>query len=281
MPNYTFGSFVLNASSNGLGYFLVSKDIDLPVIKPTTALIARRIGVKKTGESVDARTITLGIQVVGSSRTDLISRLDSLTQALSLRGQACCIHEDGRYFQNCDALSGPIKFSAGGGIVQALMVVVITAYDPYAYASMLSTYDTGTVALSLVNGNYTFPALLIPGGGTVASLPLIRLYNRTASGATQWTSLTISQTTDNQQLSATSVAAAPLPAVNGDYVDIQCDPSQVNGWTIQTNNSGKFTEPTGVFPVLEPGATAFTISVASSAAVSAEAVFSWTSRYAI
>lgn len=281
MANYTFGAFQLNAFSGGYGLILLDKNIDMPVVKPVTFPMARRDGHKKSGEQVEPRNISIRLKVVGSSRLDLLSRIDSLMQALSLRGQNLYIHDSGtRYFQNVDALSAPVQFKAGAGVVQAEIAVAFTAYDPYSYSSSQSTYDTGTVALTLSGGVYNFSAINITGGGSVYSYPLIRIYNRTSVGATQWTSLTISQTNDSQTLTATHSAATPLPAANGDYVDIQCDPSQSpNGWTIQTNGNGLFVEPVGVFPVVEPGSTTFNISISTSAAVSAEAVFSWLPRW--
>lgn len=271
-----------------------------------------------------------------------------------MRGQTLCLHEDGRYYQNVDAISAPVKFQAGNGVVSCTVNIVFTSYDPYAYASALSTYDSGTVALTLASSLWNFSAIAITGGGTVYSLPLIRLYNRTSTGSTTltaarnsgtpyttiavnatsfsgsigdtiilthgatsqtitvatafsvgtttitvssftptvtfsigdaakkntaWSSLQIVQTNDNQTLTGTSTTGVPLPAANGDYVDIQSDPSSSTGWTIQTNSSGLYTEPVGVFPVMEPVSTTFNIGIACGSAVSAEAVFSWLPRY--
>lgn len=354
MPNYTFGSYVLNSASGGLGNWLLAKNLDMPVIKPQTHVVARRDGTKKSGEIVDPRTINVSLKIIGSSRTDLISRLDALQQALALRGQQLCIHEDGRYFQNVDAVSATAKFAAGTGIVQATVDIAFIAYDPYAYASTSSSYDTGTVALTLSSSVWNFSTLNITGGGTIYAYPLIRLYNRTSTGqttltaarnsgtayttiavaatsfsgsvgdiisithstttqnltvatafsvgattitvnsftasanyvsgdvakkVTDWTSISISQSNDSQTLSTVSTSSVPLPSANGDYIDFQCDPGPANGWTIITNNSGKYSDPVGVFPIIEPSSTSFSIAIASSSAVSAQAVFSWLARY--
>lgn len=354
MPNYTFGGFTLNASSGGLGYFLIGKELPIPVAKPITSIIARRAGAKKSGETVEPRTVAVALKVVGSSRTDLVSRIDTLQAALALRGQALCIHEDGRYYQNVDALSAPLAFKSGSGVVQAEVSIVFLCYDPYAYSSTLSTYDSGTVTLTLSASLWNFPAIVQAGGGTQYSYPLIRLYNRTSTGSTtltsarnngtayttiavaatsfsgvsgdqitithggttqtltvnanfsvgatsitvvsftaganyvssdvaakvtQWNTLTITQTNDSQTLTGSSSATAPLPALNGDYVDIQCDPAPQNGWTIITNNSGNLTEPIGLFPVLEPGNTTLNIGISCGSAVKAEAVISWLPRW--
>src|SRR5690242_6386750 len=146
MTNYTFGSFVINQNASGLGYFLLSKELPMPEVAPVTFPIARRDGPKKSGEHVKERNIAVTLKIVGSSLLDLLSRLDSLQQALSLRGQLLYIHDSGtRYYQNVDALNAPVKFSAGQGIVQCTVNIAFITYDPYAYSSSSSNYDTGTV----------------------------------------------------------------------------------------------------------------------------------------
>lgn len=350
---FSFGNFQLNANSGGLGYFVTSREFPLPVVKPTVSPIPRLAGAKKSGEQIDVRSITITIKVVGTSRTDVISRIDTLQQALALRSQPLVIHEDGRYYQSVDALSAPASFQAGGGVVDCDVQCVFTAYDPFAYSATPSTYDTGSTTLTLTNGLWNFAAISFSGGGTTYSYPFIRLTNNTSTGSTtltanrnsgtayttiavtattfsgvigdtitithssttqtltvaanfsvgattitvnsftasanyvsgdvaakvtQWTNFTVTQTTDNLAISTVSTGGVLLPASNGDYVDIQCDPMAVNGWSIQTNNSGKFSDPIGLFPVIEPGLTTFGIAIASSSQVSADAYFTWTPR---
>lgn len=354
MPTYSFGSFQINANSGGLGYFLLGKNVDLPEVAPVTFTIARLGGTKKSGEQIKERNITVTLKVIGTSRLDLMSRLDTLNQALSLRSQSLVIHEDSRYFRSVDALSAPVAFQAGNGIVSMTVAIVFTAYDPFAYAASGSSYDTGTQTLTLTGGLWNFPAINITGGGNTYSYPFIRIYNRTSTGSTtltanrnsgtayttiavaattfsgavgdtvtithssttqtltvatsfsvgattitvssftasanyvsgdaaakvtQWTNFSITQSNDNQTLSAVTSTGVPLPSANGDYVDIQCDPAAVNGWSIQTNNSGLFSDPLGLFPVMEPGTTNFTIAIASGSQVSAQCQFSWNARW--
>lgn len=352
MPNFTFGTFVINQNVNGLGFFLTSRELPLPVVNPVVFNVARRDGAKKSGETVSPRSITANIKVIGSTRTDLVSRIDALQQALALRSQPLCIHEDGRVYQSVDAISAPVKFEVGRGVVSCDVAVAFTAYDPYAYAATSSTYDTGTVALTLASSQWGFPAINIAGGGNTYSFPLIHIINKTSTGSTtltagltsgnvytslsvaattwsaslgdqvtitdagntqtltlsaivnvgattlsvssftastnyisgdtvakvtQWTAISVGQSQDAQTVTANSSTLVPLPATNGDYVDIQCDPAI--GWSIQTNGSGKFSDPSGLFPVIEPTTTTFSISISSPSAVSAEAVFSWLPRY--
>lgn len=353
MPNYTFGTFVLNQNSSGLGLFLMGKNVDLPQVAPVMFPIARRDGMKKSGEQVKERTVTVDLRIIGSSRLDVMSRLDALMQALSLRSQQLVIHEDGRYWQSVDAVAAPVKFSQGK-VVSVDVTITFTAYDPYAYSATPSTYDTGIVNPTLSGGAWNLSPINLTGGGTIYSYPLIRLYNYASSGSTtltaplasgttytsisvaatpfsaqsgdqiiiahgattqtlvcsggfsanattifvngfvastsyvsgdtaqkntSWTGITITQTNDNQTISASSTQAVPLPSKNGDYVDIQCDPTAQNGWTIQTNNSGIFSEPIGLFPVMEPGATTFNIGISCASTVITEVTFSWVPRY--
>ncbi len=351
MPNYFFGSYSLNSNSGGLGLFFQEKPLDTPKIKPVEFPIARRDGTKKSGEFVEPRQIDILLKVIGSSRTDLISRLDSLQQALALRSQNLCIHEDGRIFNSVDCISADAKLTRGK-IVACDVPISFRAYDPYAYASTSSSYDTGTVALTSANSLWNFPAINVTGGGTIYSYPLLHIINRTSSGSTtlsagltsgnnytsisvnattfsasigdkitithsgttqtlnvttavsvgatsiavtsftaganyvsgdacakvtQWNSIQISQAQDSQTLNANSTASVPLPNLNGDYVDITCDPA--SGMSIITNASGKLSDPVGIFAVMEPGTTTFNIGISCSSAVSAECVISWQARY--
>lgn len=353
MANYTIGSFVLNGNSLGLGYFFISKPLDMPTVNPVTFSVARRDGLKKSGESVGARDINVIIKVVGSSRTDLISRLDSLQQALALRGQSLMIHEDSsaRYHQNCDCISATAALDPGH-IVSCAVSILFRAYDPYAYAGTSSMYDSGVVTLTLASSLWNFAAINITGGGTIYGYPLLHIINKTSTGSTtlttarnsgtgyttlpvaatsfsasvgdvlqlnngtttqnvtvgtgfsvgattitvtsftanatyaigatvtkitQWNSIQISQTQDSQTLSTNSTPSVPLPNVNGDYCDIQTDPAV--GMSIITNNSGKLSDPIGLFPTVEPGTTTFNIGISCSSAISAECVISWIPRY--
>ena len=273
---YYFGGYQIDSFSGGVGNIFRSKDVSSPIVTPVVSSVSRRYGVVKNGELVGARDIDVELKIVGTSRSDLISRLDALKKALRLRGQSLVIYEDGRLFQNVDCLSAEAKLAGGANILACQVAAKFKAYDPMAYAAASSSYDTGTVVLTLSSGVYNFSAIAIAGGGTVESYPLIRITNKT-SGTHQWTAISVTQTTDSQTITAYSTASVPLPANLNDYVDIQCDPA--TGFSIQTNGSGLLHDPVGVFPTLNPDSTTFNISVTSPSAVSADALFSWTSRY--
>lgn len=271
-----FGSYSLDSFSGGIGNILRSKDVSAPIVTPVTSNVSRRYGSVKNGELVGARDIDVELKIVGVSRSDLIARLDALKKALRLRGQSLVIYEDGRLFQNVDCLEASAKLAGGANILACVASLRFKAYDPMAYAATSSSYDTGTVALTLASGVYSFPAIAIAGGGTVESYPLIHIVDKTG-GTVQWSAISVTQTTDSQTITTYSTAGVPLPDTNNDYVDIQCDPA--TGFSIQTNGSGLMHDPIGVFPTLNPDSTTFNIAITSPSAVSAQAVISWTSRY--
>jgi hypothetical protein len=350
MPAYLFGSTQINANSGGYGYFIESKPLNSPAFSPVLFPIARLGAMKKSGETVNPREIALDIKVIGSSRSDLLSRLDTLQQALSLRSQTLLIHDSGtRQYQSVDCTSAEAVL--GKGRVSACVVQCkFLATDPYAYKTISSSYDTGTVALTLAGSLWNFSAISIAGGGNQYTFPLFHITNKTSTGSTtlttarnsgstyttlpvnatsfsaavgdvlqlssggntqnvtvatafsagattltvtsfvanatygigatvakvtQWTSISVSQVEDSQIISANSTTDVPLPNLNSDYVDIQCDPAIANGMSVQTNASGENSDFSGIPPVIEPGATTFYIAIACVSAVSAQCVISW------
>lgn len=276
MSYAAYGAYSLDTFSSGVGNIFRSKPVGAPAISPVVSTVARRYGAVKSGETVPVRDIPVVIKIVASSRSDLNARLDALKKALWLRGQQLVIYEDLRYFSNVDCVAADAILSGAANISTAVVSMTFRTYDVMAYAAASSSYDTGTVVLTLASGVYSFPAIAIAGGGTVETYPFIRLTNKTA-GNHQWSAISITQTTDSQTITTYSTATVPLPANNGEYVDIQCDPAA--GMSIQSNGSGKLHDPVGVFPVLEADNTTFNISITSPSAVSAEAIFSWSARY--
>lgn len=353
--NYYFGNFLLNNMVNDVGISIQAKSIDMPTVRPVTFPMARRDGVKKSGQMIDPRDVHIVLRVVGSSRTDLLSRLDTLKQSLFLQGQQLIIYEiDARYYANVDCISAPIPLQVGKDVISATVGCTFRCYDPIAYSPVLSTYDTGTVALTLSSSLWNFAAINITGGGTYYSYPLFRITNKTSTGSTtltanrnsgtayttiavaatsfsgsaadqltithggttqtltassgwsigattinvnsftasanyvssdvvakvtQWQSLSITQTQDSQTLSVNTSSSVALPNANNDYVDIQCDPAASQGWTVQTNGSGLYSDFQGVMPVVEPSTTTFNIAIGSASAVSADCLISWRARY--
>src|SRR5256885_3712845 len=183
MADYSFGGYILNSFSNGLGNIVRSKDISTPTVTPITASVARRFGTVKSGESVGARDIDITLKIIGSSRTDLISRLDALKKALRLRGQSLVIFEDSRLLQNTDCLAAEGKLTGGADVLACNLSLKFRAYDPIMYAATSSSYDTGTVALTSASGTWNFPAISVTGGGTSGAFSPLKFKKKTSTRA--------------------------------------------------------------------------------------------------
>lgn len=89
-------------------------------------------------------------------------------------------------------------------------------------------------------------------------------------------SIQINQVVDNTIL----VVGTPLPTVNGDYIDIYCDPNDnVNGFTAQKNGGPDLSTVAGVFPEIEPIATEFDFIVKANSQPTIDVLFTYTSRW--
>lgn len=187
MSYAAFGAYSLDTFSGGVGNILRSKDVSSPVITPIVSNVARVYGAVKNGETVAPRDVAVTIKIIATDRTDLMARLDALKKALWLRGQALVIFEDGRALQNTDCLSAVATLAGAANIAACVVAISFRSYDPLAYAASSSSYDTGTVALTLTSGVWNFPSISIAGGGTASSFPLIHLVNKTSSGSTTLT----------------------------------------------------------------------------------------------
>lgn len=351
MSTYTYGSFQLNANASGYGFFFLGKKMGLPGVKVSEFPVFRGDRSKISGVLVDARQVDVQLKIVGSSRPDLMSRLDTLQQALSQRGQPLIVHEDGRQFLNAYPINAPVNFLS---VIHAECTITFRCPDPYAYSTALSTYSSGTLTLTLSSGTYNFPTISLTNSGTVYAYPLIRLTNQTSTGQTtltanrnsgtayttltvaatpfsavtgdkisithggttqtltisstvsvgattinvssftasanyvsgdvclkltQWTAVSITENSDNHVLTVNNVTGATLPVANGDYLDIQCDPANSSGETIQLNGDGIYREPIGLFPVIEVPNDTLNISITSVSQVKASVNISWYPRW--
>lgn len=269
MAAYYYGSFNIN---DGINYFVTGKDnLSFPEVKQVYFKIGRLEGVKKTGESVDQKTITLNMMILGVSRYDLENRIDVLYQNLNKRGQYLQLHtnDNRQYIADCIKADFPLK---QGDILVATGTVTFVLTSPYAISSTASTYDSGAVTLTLVSGStYTFPAFSITGGGNVFSRPSIHFANNTAVA---WTQVQIQQQTDSQTLTITS----NLPSASGDYLDIYCDPSGNNGFSAIKNGVTQCAL-NGIFPIIEPTLTNFVVTINAPSAPHSDVTFSWNPRF--
>jgi len=171
---YSYGTFCFH---DGVNYLLTKKSISAVPVKETLFKIARFEGMKKTGEVTNARTITLEIRVLGSSRADLESKLDALYQAFSQRQQNLTLHSvDGRYYlADCVGMDATL---APGSILSAIVSATFLCQQPYAYAAQQLFFTSGGVSGGNIGGqNWQLANQTIMGGGNVFNRPTIILAN--------------------------------------------------------------------------------------------------------
>ena len=268
---YMYGTFSFN---DGINFFLVEKPYDFPTYNQALYKIGRIEGVKKTSEVVNERTIALKVKVVGISRADLENQLETMYQSLALRQQQLAFYAiDGRYFiADCTDVKTVL---AAGLPTSAIATITFTCQQPYAFAPTSSSYSSGVMTATPSGGVCTYPVQNVSGGGSIFSRPTITI-TQTGGTATSWTSLTVTQQTDNQIITVTS----PLPTANGDTITIYCDPTQAtNGYTVQKNTNGVPIPFVGQFPYLDYGNTAWLVTLNAPAATSIVFGLTWTARW--
>lgn len=273
MSSYMFGAFDLNSTSSG--YTLISKSLDFAEVKPTLAKLAHLDGLKQTGAVTDERTIQAVVEVIGVSRADLESKLDVLDLALLLKQQQLTLHStsDNRYFI-ADCLSAKTTL-AGESAVSAQVSIAFLCQSPYAVNPTVSTQSIAAAALSNVSGSvYKFADQTFAGGGTAFALPIITLVNTTTVA---WAQVQITEITDNRTLTITS----NLPQTTNDYLTIYCDPNNIppGGYSVMKNGTTSCAF-NGVFPMLQPTSTSWTIQVTTGGSTPAgSALWAWNARY--
>lgn len=205
---YQYGNTILH---DGANLFLVSKKMQVPAIKPTSAKIARIEGAKKTGDQWDDSKITIMIVVRGSSRIDLENRIDTLMQGLSLRQQRLFLHSNDNRYWVADALDAIYELAAGK-IVQTTVQVDFLTYSPFALAGAASNFSLASQALSAVSGQagwYTFGLFNVTGGGNVYARPTFTITNTTpTNNNVLGASLTSGSPTTSITIAAPGLAAS-------------------------------------------------------------------------
>ena len=212
LANYYYGAFQLNEHPGGLGYYLMTKDLDFAEMKPVISPLALYDGTKITGYQVPQRQIQCDIYVIGSSRADCIARKDTMESYLAKRDQSLILHEDGRSWI-ANAISGKAKFAAGQGVVQAKIPVIFVCANPYATSAFAATpFDTGSVAYTtvVVAGTWQSSIFSVAGGGTIYSWPTLTLTHKLASPGS--TTLNGALTSGNVYTSITVVSSPALTA---------------------------------------------------------------------
>jgi hypothetical protein len=162
------------------------------------------------------------------------------------------------------------------GQIYTSVATTATPADLYAGDDLILTL-TGHVPQSVVVSTFT------PAGSTsipVGGFSALSAYTTatTIVRSAIWQTVQVTQTTDTQTISLTG----QLPAVNGDYMDINCDPTQGTGYLAIINSGvGNLPLPTfnGVFPVQEPYATTWTVAIVSNSTPQVEVEFTWVPRW--
>lgn len=264
----TFGTFNFN---DGVNYFVLEKPFSMNAVSETFYKVARLEGVKRTGAITNERTIAIKVRVVGTTRSDLETRLNNLYSALAIQQQNLTLFSiDTRYWV-ADCI-GAEAIEQSGNPIFVTLALTFVAQQPYATSTTQSLFNTGMLLLSGTSP-FSFPTQTITGGGNVYSHPTIQIFH--GNDVTTWSSLSLSQTTDGSTLTLTS----SLPSSNGSYLLITADPLAQNGWTVLLNGTGSPLAFSGIFPVMEPGSTIWTMSVAASAAPHVRVQWTWYPRW--
>lgn len=270
----TYGTFNIN---DGINYYVVGRDSPsfTPIVQ-TYYKVGRLEGMKKTGEVVNEKHIEVDMIIVGASRSDLETKIDALQQALNLRGQNLVLRSNDSRYYIADCIDCQIQFQPGNTLYCSAKVLFV-AVNPWAYAASTSTNDTGTVTMALSSGKIynLVNNRNITGGGNVFSRPVLRIYKRDATAV--WSQVSVTQNTDAQTL----IVSSNLPTTNGGYIDIYCDPGGSNGFGALLNSTTTQCTVSGIFPVMEPTATSWTIQITTTTngTFSGQAVWTWTPRW--
>lgn len=203
-PVYSYGSFSFN---DNISYFVMDKPYDSTPFIQTLFKVARLEGQKKTGESINERTIQVKIKVIGTSRVALEQNLEAMYQAFALRQQNLVLYAtDQRYFvADCVNVSAPLT---GGTPISTVATATFTCQQPFAFAPTASSFNTGNVTLSSAgSGSWTFPVQTFAGGGSIFSRPQITLVNQNPDcNNTLTTGITVGNNYTSLTVSALSAA---------------------------------------------------------------------------
>lgn len=264
---YSYGGFLLHDNTT---FYVESVPVEWVQVNPAMTKIARLEGMKRNGETIDDKPMTVTISVIPPSglRTDLEAALDTLDIALNKRGQNLIFHSDNRYWV-ADCVNSKRVLSAPSYVAMELDFI---AYQPFAFAAAPSSSTTSGVMSG--SGPYTLAATVV-SGGTVYNRPTITITN---TGAVTMTNLSVTNNTDSVML----LIAPALSLAPGDILTIVCDPfvANNNGYLIYKN--GVLTtlyDFSGTFPTLDVGTSSWTLQCFAASAPTCSLNFAWTARY--
>lgn len=264
---YYFGNFLMN---DGVNYLLTKKTLDSSVLQYQSENIGRYPGVKFSGSRINERPIPVLVRVVGSSRNDLESKLDTLLGAMQYRQQRLTLHSSDQRYYIADCIQAQYTL-APGNVVFCDVALSFMCYLPYALAPTLSNYTMSSTALTSQGGGvYASPIQAITGGGNIFTYPQIVITN---TASTSITAVTVTQQTDGMSLSVTQTMA------QNDILTIFTDPLTTNGLTV-TYNNGSPLAFSGAFQLMEPTLTNWQILASAASQPSISAVWTWNARWA-
>ncbi|QSF42654.1 phage tail domain-containing protein [Paenibacillus tianjinensis] len=236
-----------------LDILLVSREIPaLPDTEENTVKIAGRDGVKNFGSTYAARTIGLGLFIMGDDYDGTVAKLAALFNIR--RGPLVIIFDDRPDKRYIAEYRGSMSFDTSTG--NRLISVPLKMDDPWVESVQNTEQHEYGAGLSFGEGYFyisdsSFP--IIASGQTVTvdnigsetAYPLIRITG-------SFTDLSISDSTHSFTFSG-SIGA-------NDVLEIDCDPDKC---TVRLNGANAYSRSNGVFFELPPGATTFTINATS------------------
>src|SRR6266702_2008493 len=203
----TYGGFDLNANSSG--YYAISRPMGTTQIQQNIVNIARMEGGKLSGSFTGEKRVQVLCKVVGTSRANLESLLDTLYAALNKPNQALAYHQsDSRYFI-ATALYTPVQLGIGE-IIKAEVHIDFVCPAPYAFAGSASSYDSGDINLTSSGSQWVTPVQNITGGGNVFCRPTITITNKKTAMTTRLHSTGLTSGTSYTTLTFTAGTSVTL-----------------------------------------------------------------------
>ncbi len=209
--SYWYGAFNLNNQPQTV---LLDKPLDFPTIKEALFKIAKTEGMKKTGEDVSAKQIQVRVQLIASSRSALEALIDTLLQSLALRQQQLVLHADGRYWI-ADCIDAKIPLGPQN-TVSTVVTLTFLAQNPYAYAALSTSDDTGSGAMTFLSGTTYQLNRIITGGGNIYAYPHLQLRYQTPGPFCTLTGALNNGST----YGVIPVSATPIATANGSMIVI-------------------------------------------------------------
>lgn len=248
----------IDVSVNGqwlseIGAQLVSRDIPmLPETEENAVKLAGRDGQLNFGSTYAARPIGLGLFVMGDDYDGVVSKLANIFNIR--KGTLFIVFSDRLDKRYMAEYRGSISFDTSTG--NRLINMPLKMDDPFPESRQTTElreygegleYDQGYfyISDSFFEITASGQAVSFNNEGSDIAYPLIRI-----TGA--FTDLSLS---DGEETFTFSDSVG-----SNDVLEIDCDPSK---YKVRLNGENAFSRSNGVFFVLEPGETTFTVTAGS------------------